>query len=262
VIRINKPAQAPLILRDRGVRATRSLCQQYDADREPCKEWSFDSGLYGAKSVKNALQTAQHNKCAFCESKVSHVAYGDVEHFRPKAGYRQSPNDILVQPGYYWLAYEWSNLLFCCQLCNQRFKRNHFPLMDNGQRARSHHDEINGEHPLFINPAADVPSMFLEFREEYLIAIDSNPRGRATIEALGLNREQLVEMRRDLLGQIQLLITFRGVITNLLAVASNPILTEQLVLIDARLAQYKEDSAQYSAMARAALRVASAASNP
>ena len=58
----------------------------------------------------------------FCESKVSHIAYGDVEHFRPKAGYRQRPEDPLVQPGYYWLAYEWSNLLFCCQLCNQRFK--------------------------------------------------------------------------------------------------------------------------------------------
>ncbi len=191
MIRIKKPKQAPDILRKRGVKAARQFREQYDADPEAHKGWSFDSGIYGAKSVKNALQKAQHDKCAFCESKVSHIAYGDVEHFRPKAGYRQGPNDPLVRPGYYWLAYEWSNLLFCCQLCNQRFKGNHFPLIDDTQRAKSHHDDIKNEQPLFIHPAIEDPSDFLEFDKEYLCAIDDNARGKATIEALGLNRDKL-----------------------------------------------------------------------
>ena len=78
-----------------------------------------------------------------------HIAYGDVEHYRPKAGYRQDAEDPLGRPGYYWLAYEWSNLLFCCQICNQRFKRNLFPLVDPARRAETHHDDLSSEQPLF-----------------------------------------------------------------------------------------------------------------
>ena len=142
----------------------------YYADPEAHNGWSFDSGLYGAKSVKNGLKKAQLDKCAFCESKISHIAWGDVEHFRPKAAYRQGANEPLIRPGYYWLAYEWSNLLFCCQLCNQRFKGNDFPLIDVTRRAKSHHDSIRAEQPLFIHPAIGDPSLFLEFRAEYISA--------------------------------------------------------------------------------------------
>ena len=70
---------------------------------------------YSAKSVKNALIKAQHEKCCFCEAKGTHVAYGDVEHFRPKGGFRQDPNDPLGRPGYYWHAYAWENLFFSCR---------------------------------------------------------------------------------------------------------------------------------------------------
>jgi hypothetical protein len=116
VIRIKRPTQAFAILRDRGTTATRRLCKQYDAEPEAYqseskpKLFKFNSKIYGSRTVKNALRKAQHEKCALCESKVSHIAYGDVEHFRPKAGYRQKPGDRLVQPGYYRLAYEWANL--------------------------------------------------------------------------------------------------------------------------------------------------------
>jgi hypothetical protein len=50
--------------------------------------------------------------------------------FRPKGGWVQNDGDALTQPGYYWLAYEWSNLLISCQLCNQEFKKNRFPLLN------------------------------------------------------------------------------------------------------------------------------------
>jgi hypothetical protein len=47
----------------------------------------------------------------------------------------------LEQPGYFWLAYVWANLFLACQLCNQSFKKNLFPLADPAKRARSHlHD--------------------------------------------------------------------------------------------------------------------------
>ena len=121
MIRIVKPITPPSILHTRGRQATRDLCAAYEQGE---RTFDFDRTLFAAPSVKTALQQAQHNKCAFCESKFVHVGYGDVEHFRPKAGFQQGADDTLVRPGYYWLAYEWSNLFFSCQLCNQSFKRN------------------------------------------------------------------------------------------------------------------------------------------
>ena len=43
------------------------------------------------------------------------VAYGDVEHFRPKSKY-------------WWLAYCYENYLYSCQMCNQRYKKAEFPI--------------------------------------------------------------------------------------------------------------------------------------
>ena len=76
--------------------------------------FDFDSSPT-AEVGEGHLLKAQHDKCCFCESKVTQVAYGDVEHYRPKAGYRQEHGAPLGRPGYYLLAYEWSNLMFCCQ---------------------------------------------------------------------------------------------------------------------------------------------------
>jgi uncharacterized protein (TIGR02646 family) len=233
----------------------RKLCVEYDADPDAYKSWTFDSAIYGAPSVKAALRRAHHDKCAFCESKVTQVAYGDVEHFRPKSGYRQRSSDPLVQPGYYWLAYDWSNLLFSCQLCNQRHKGNLFPLADVRKRAkfRDHH---MSEEPLFVNPAIEDPSIFVEFNEEYIRPIVSSVRGTATINALGLNRDELVEMRRDYLAPIKLLIECRALLVNRLAMEMKPEVEDHLGAIDAQLARCALDSAQYAAMVRAVLEAA------
>jgi hypothetical protein len=103
VIRINKPPQPPAILKKRGSQETRRICNLYDASPreygDGSRTFDFDPGLYAAKSVKNALLKAQHGKCCFCESKVTHISYRDVEHYRPKAGYRQNPDDPPGPPG-------------------------------------------------------------------------------------------------------------------------------------------------------------------
>jgi hypothetical protein len=83
MIRVAKPGQAPRILRERGQRTAEADRQAFEGGERTFK---FDSSIYGAKSVKSALINAQHDKCAFCESKVSHIAHGDVEHYRPKGG--------------------------------------------------------------------------------------------------------------------------------------------------------------------------------
>ena len=138
MIRIEKPTSVPAELAERGRVATEVLCRKVESGTK--EKLSFDQRIYGSPQVKQALAAAQHDKCCFCESKVSHVAYGDVEHFRPKAAVRSSPESQERTPGYYWLAYQWSNLYFACEQCNRRHKRNLFPLQDEDARVVSHHD--------------------------------------------------------------------------------------------------------------------------
>ncbi len=208
MIRVNKPKLAPKTLRTKGKKKTLANCKSYTQDSKAydtdTKKFDFDSKIYGHKTVKAALRKAQHDKCCFCESKVTHISYGDVEHFRPKAGVKQRTGVPMEKPGYYWLAYEWSNLFFSCQLCNQRYKETLFPLIKQGDRAKSHNDVINLEKPLFINPTEDVEK-FISFREEVIFAIGDKPRGKATIKALGLDRDELNDMRKDYFDKLELI---------------------------------------------------------
>lgn len=81
--------------------------------------FAFDPAIW--KKAKTQLKAETHGKCAYCEADTAVVAHGDVEHFRPKSVY-------------WWLAYCYDNYLFSCQLCNQSFKRDHFPV--GGSRMR------------------------------------------------------------------------------------------------------------------------------
>jgi uncharacterized protein (TIGR02646 family) len=179
VIQIVKPETPPDILTTRGSDATTRLCRKYEAGE---RDFFIDSEIYGDSSVKSALIEAQHGKCCFCESVIK--IDGDVEHFRPKKGSRQDKDALLKKPGYYWLAYNWENLLLCCKPCNSRYKGNLFPLVDPSKRARSHGDQIDDEEPLFIHPVYDDPTQHITF-DGYDIA-GLTERGRATLEALGL----------------------------------------------------------------------------
>jgi uncharacterized protein (TIGR02646 family) len=264
MIFVQRSAEPPSEVRERLEAVTRKLCAAYDKNptgyESGEKAFSFSSALYASASVKEALKKAQHNKCCFCESRVTHVAFGDVEHFRPKKGYKQRPRDELGRPGYYWLAYQWTNLLFCCEVCNRRQKQNLFPLQRPGRRALCHHHAIERERPLFIDPAAEDPAALIGFRGEYPYAIDDNRRGKATIDALGLaTREELVEQRRIALRQLKRLRECR----DLMAIevrkaerAGRPApanFKKKIQELDQDLERATHDSAEYAGMARAAL---------
>lgn len=241
MIRIRKPAAPPAVLAVEGRDATTANCAAYDGG---ITTFSFDAGLYGHDSVKRVLKAAQHDKCCFCESKISHIAYGDVEHFRPKAGFRQHPADPLARPGYYWLAYEWSNLYLACQMCNQRFKKNTFPLRDAGRRCRNHRGDLAQEEPLFLDPGAVDPEEHIEFAAEQPVAKHGSLAGETTIEALGLRREPLRERRFDRFKVLEIL---QGVASLL---PGEPEGREARDFLDAAV----RDDAEYASMARSLLR--------
>jgi uncharacterized protein (TIGR02646 family) len=256
MIRVHKPSPAPAVLTGRGLQETKALLAAFDQARDDYLRGTrtfedFKGDVYAHVSVKKSLRLAQHEKCAFCESHFQHVGYGDVEHFRPKGGFVQRHGQKLGRPGYYWLAYEWSNLFLSCQLCNQRFKRNLFPLRRPSRRARCHHDDPAREEPLLIDPAAVDPADHVGFRKEFVYPLRGNRVGRTTIEVLGLNRNELVEVRRKRIDDLNDLRETREVLLargrNRLTVREQSLLTR----IEQKLADSTPDAAEYAAMARA-----------
>ncbi len=207
-------------------------------------DFKFRSSLYGHPTVRAALLRAQHDKCAFCESKVAHIAPGDVEHFRPKAAVEVG--GTLVRPGYFWLAYDWDNLYASCPLCNQRHKRNAFPVM--GTRASVAAPNLSAERSIFIDPGQEDPTAHIEFIDS--VAHGKTARGQETIQALGLNRDALddkrrtlVKLHRALLEALESLIDRRDV----QAKAATQAVLE-------RLCAAMRDDAEYAAMNRSLIR--------
>jgi uncharacterized protein (TIGR02646 family) len=86
---------------------------QRDFLNDPNKPVEFKSTFW--KTAKAQLKKESKGKCAYCEANTEVVAHGDVEHYRPKSIY-------------WWLAYTYDNYLYACQICNQRYKSNNFPI--------------------------------------------------------------------------------------------------------------------------------------
>ncbi len=190
MIQITKPPAPQKLLADGKVETERNR-QLYETG---CREFEIKKHIYGHQTIKKTLTTAQHQKCCFCERKTE---VGDIEHLRPKNGYQPQEGEPLFKPGYYWLAYEWDNLFFCCEKCNRSYKRNFFPLVDESKRAKSHLDDINAEEPLFIHPEKENPEEYIEFIGIHPKAINNNIRGKTTIKRTGIDRPFLDERRYE-----------------------------------------------------------------
>jgi uncharacterized protein (TIGR02646 family) len=158
--------------------------------------------IYGHTDVKNALNQLQHGICCYCESRYDVTGYGEVEHFRPKNGWQQDKEDKhLHQPGYYWLAYKWENLMYACKRCNCKYKQNYFPLKDPTKRFKPETRDISEEIPLLINPYEEQhPEWHLRFDGTSIRALTE--KGDASIEYYGLDREELNEVRRGVYNDI------------------------------------------------------------
>lgn len=252
VIRIQKLSTPPDQLAQDGKNKRRSHCSSYSRNpgvyQSGEKLFSFDSNIYAHKSVKQALIKAQYGKCCFCERLIS--TDGDVEHFRPKRAYKQATGQPLQRPGYYWLAYEWNNLYLACTGCNQRQKQNLFPLQNPTKRATSHHQSINDEQPLFIDPGKEDPEEFIGFRGEIAYSIEGNPKGKVTCDSLGLNERALPEARLEQLQRLKVL----HQIVRLAAKQPSNIELQKLAKEAKKLLEKAiRDDAQFSSASRCAL---------
>jgi uncharacterized protein (TIGR02646 family) len=154
------------------------------------------------KRMKDELFRLYHGKCVYCESPLLVSSWDQLDHFRPKnAVLDEHKRPICIDragkrhPGYYWLAYEWTNLLPSCAVCNQR-KGAIFPVLPNSVHAKVPGKE-SGEKPIFLHPARDDPADHFEYVPTTGWLQSKTSRGEACINLLDLNRDPLVDERRE-----------------------------------------------------------------
>jgi hypothetical protein len=143
-------------------------------NRPPCPDSKALEKNYKHPENKLALQDAFFGKCMYCESKVSHVYFGDVEHIRPKANGK-----------YPHLEFVWSNLGYCCSRCNN---------------AKS--DQFD-EACAFIDPYSEDPSEHIIAFGPTLLNRAGSERGALTILKIDLNRAELIERRAIRIQNVQ-----------------------------------------------------------
>ncbi len=197
MIRIHRPESIPAILKNRGQKETARLCAQFDTNTEEytngtLKFSSFKGDIYGSKSVRKLLMKCQNNKCCYCEAKFVQDSV-HVEHFRPKGAIGEKGTKNKRYPGYYWLAYEWTNLLLCKAAVNSD-KKDYFPLEDESTRTKNHREDKSLECPMLIDPASEDPRKHIRFHNEEPYGITN--RGRYTVNLL-LRHPDLDEARRE-----------------------------------------------------------------
>jgi uncharacterized protein (TIGR02646 family) len=216
-------------------------------------EHEGDKAIYAHSEVKKALECLFHDKCAYCESKVTAVADWDVDHFRPKGRVAECKD----HPGYYWLTYVWENLYPSCQHCNQWRKDrcrwadptelppggkcDQFPLLDENTRAMGPSDDVHAEHTLLIDPCFDDPEEYLAYDPTgQIFALRDNPCGKKTIEVFALVRRRLKVRRREVMaaaiGMMRLIASAKE--------------ADLAVKLTALLEQMQADTAEYAGMVR------------
>lgn len=172
----------------------------------------FSTHYYASKDVKSYLAKIYNNKCVFCENDTTSGASLQVEHYRPKAKVTEDINHL----GYYWLGYEWSNLLYACSKCN-RSKSNFFPIKHTGsrvftpsmisstvlnsQKCKSFFSHFLNEKPLIINPEITCPRKHITFLPSGKIRGNTD-EGRETILKCKLYRNPLVIARKKLISDV------------------------------------------------------------
>jgi uncharacterized protein (TIGR02646 family) len=167
-----------------------------------------NSGVWRDHELREALENCMHKKCWYCETRDLR-SDNPIDHFRPKNSVFECPD----HPGYWWLAFNWRNYRFSCTYCNSRRidretgdkggKHDHFPILNEEQRAMVPTDKIAFERPCLLDPTnANDPRLL--FFDQYGRAVprknkDKDPiafyRADKSIELYNLNHGKIRQKR-------------------------------------------------------------------
>ncbi|MGZ3757929.1 MAG: hypothetical protein ACXVAY_12810 [Mucilaginibacter sp.] len=176
---------------------------------DPDHKDKIKQATYGNAVVVDKLKVIYRNKCAYCEC---YEPEPEVEHYRPK----KRVTTVAGHPGYYWLCYEWSNLMPSCHDCNKTAtKGNYFPVDGAGRVSAptflnglidETHNRLESntltvtEVPLLLNPEIqgyDPFEYFIidnigQFKPKNAPSTLKYRKAAKTIEVVRLNRDKLV----------------------------------------------------------------------
>lgn len=167
MIRLTK-REEPDVLRENGAAWLRAIEDKLAAGQTPT---DAEKSRYRHPDIKEALKIETHGKCAYCESRLLHIAFGDVEHISPKS--------LKLAD-----TFRWNNLTLACDVCNT-YKR----------------DSVN-----LVDPYIDDPNSFFNFLGPMIYAKPLEAKGVITTKQLKLNRPDLVESRTKRLDAISSII--------------------------------------------------------
>ena len=200
MISLTRGRAAPAVLKKKSParrRAEKTIRGKIEAGQAPLEE-DFEP-LWRRPLVKQQLVKMQNHRCCYCERLRDPTHESDVDHFRPKT---EVSDKTPSKPGYWWLAYDWKNLLFTCKTCNEKYKRAKFPIR--GTRATSPNDSLKKEDALLIDPANDDVEGTIGFDPHpsagvvFLHGVGAQrKRGDTTVNVLHLNRPELLTERGD-----------------------------------------------------------------
>lgn len=190
MIKIENTPIPEFLKSDIVILAMEKLNEFYSSKSRTQKRYNWPFNFEIDQNLKKYLSKKFHRKCGYCETAINATTSDAIDRYRPNNGVRDQKE--YFQDLYWWLAFEWDNLVYCCKECNQ-YKANYFPI--EGQRVRSQMDDIKKEDPLLINPVTDFPEKHFNYSESGEI-IPLTIRGAQTIELLRLNRTFLINERK------------------------------------------------------------------
>ncbi len=135
-------------------------------NRPACPNPQALHGDYRHPTNKAALIAASAGKCMYCESRVTQVYWGDVEHIQPKSAFLH-------------LEFDWDNLGFVCAKCNNA-------KLDKWYAATP-----------FINPYTEDPTEHLVALGAWVHHRGASERGEITWREIALNRPELLQDRQE-----------------------------------------------------------------
>jgi uncharacterized protein (TIGR02646 family) len=164
------------------------------------KKATFKFDCYRHPQIKEKLVALFKGKCAYCDSNITHITAGDIEHFRPKSAY-------------WWLACDWDNLLFACEKCNRTGKNDAFPLLNNAVTQCKYNKKAlleaeDKKERLLLNPCVEDPEQFFDYDEKTAVVHPKTGHPKSSKERLmadqsiatyQLQRRELVQEREKLL---------------------------------------------------------------
>lgn len=143
--------------------------------RPPCPNTGALKTNYKDPINKDALRTASSDKCMYCESRISVVYFGDIEHIKPKSKF---PTD----------EFKWDNLGYVCAKCNN-----------------AKNDKWEASTP-FVNPYEEDPSDHLVAIGAWIYQKHGSERGEYTWKELDLNRIELIGRRVEAIERVRILL--------------------------------------------------------